>query len=227
MCSDFANSSALVTGSSHVKSLADVGGGLAVDRHAALEQRHVVRRRPPARRAGGSRRARPAPAPRRRRPPARPRAPAPGGSRSRAAGGRTRAGAPGRPRAAAGSATARPPRSAASPVIRASRSRPKAAAEPPEGIGASSRSLRRAIRPVWSSAVEKKPPRSGSWKRSRIVSASSRARGEPALVEGRLVQRQVGLEQVGVVLEEGRELGAAAVERPQQAARRNRAARTR
>ena len=50
---------------------------------------------------------------------------------------------------------------------------------------------------------------------------------EPARVERRLVQRQVRLEQVRVVLEEGRQLRAAAVERAQQPARRRRAARSR
>jgi len=50
----------------------------------------------------------------------------------------------------------------AAPVIRASRSRPKHADEAPDGIGASSRSLRRAIRFASAPAVEKKPPRSGS-----------------------------------------------------------------
>ena len=52
------------------------------------------------------------------------------------------------------------------------RSRPSAALEAPEGIGESSRSLRRAISASWSTAVEKKPPRSGSAKRAIISSAS-------------------------------------------------------
>ena len=44
----------------------------------------------------------------------------------------------------------------------------------------SSRSLRRAISCSWSAAVEKKPPRSGSAKRSSIVSASAARLDEPA-----------------------------------------------
>ena len=54
----------------------------------------------------------------------------------------------------------------------------------------SSRSLRRAMSASWSSGVEKKPPRSGSAKRvdDRV---GQRARlGEPALLEGRLVERR-------------------------------------
>ena len=61
----------------------------------------------------------------------------------------------------------------------------------------------------------------------RIVSASSTARVNHSLVEGRLVQRQVRLEQVRVVLEVGRMLGPAAVERRAAAARTDRAARAR
>ena len=159
------------------EALAHVGGGAAVDRLAALEQR---RRRPPARRparrAGGTARARPARAARGRRRRAPPRATAarrkssacsrwpkpPACSRrdhvqqpqvaergvlvALLAGQRARAAA----------ARRRPPRS-----------RPGSAC--PRGpCGA-----RRA--PRGRSAVEKKPPRSGSAKRSRIVSASARA----------------------------------------------------
>ena len=57
----------------------------------------------------------------------------------------------------------------------ASRSRPSAAEELPEGIGWSPRSLRRAISCSWSCEVVKKPPRSASAKRSIIASAVSRA----------------------------------------------------
>ena len=58
---------------------------------------------------------------------------------------------------------------------------------PPDGVALSWRSFGRATSASWSSAVSKKPP-AGSAKCSRIASASPRARHEPALVEGRLVQ---------------------------------------
>ena len=83
-----------------------------------------------------------------------------------AAGGLARRAA-GRPRPGA--------RTRRSPVSAAKRSRPSAAALLPDGIGWSPISLRRAISSSWSLEVEKKPPRSGSPKRSIIVSASSRA----------------------------------------------------
>ena len=110
------------------------------------------------------------------------------------------------------------PRSACSPVSAASRSRPNAAAETPDGIGASSSSLRRAISRSWSAAVAKKPPCSGSAKRSRIWSASARAATNQRGVERRLVERQQRLEQERVVLEVGGELGPPAVVGAQQAA---------
>ena len=113
------------------EALADVGGGAAVDRLAALEQRHAVglaarqhdvgaeaRRAPRARaRRGRVRRARPRARGRR-------------GSRSPAAGGRTRRGAAGRARAGAGSRRARPPRSG---TRRSARRAAAARARPPTG----------------------------------------------------------------------------------------------
>ena len=51
----------------------------------------------------------------------------------------------------------------------------EAADEGPLGSGASSRSLRRATSSSWSDDVEKKPPCSGSAKRSTIASPSARA----------------------------------------------------
>ena len=94
---------------------------------------------------------------------------------------------------------------------------PSAAELLPEGIGWSPISLRRAISSSWSSEVEKKPPRSGSPKRSIVVSASARASLEPALLEGRLVEGQQRLEQEGVVLEVAVEVGPAVLVGAQQA----------
>ena len=114
----------------------------------------------------------------------------------------------------------RPPalRSARSPVSAARRSRPRAAALLPEGIGWSPTSLRRAISSSWSAEVEKKPPRSGSPKRSIIVSASSRAASNQRALEARLVEGEQRLEQEGVVLEVGVEAGVAVLVGAQQAA---------
>jgi hypothetical protein len=63
-----------------------------------------------------------------------------------------------------------------SPVSCASRSIAAAALEEPDGMGESSRSLRLAISASPSAAVEKKPPCSGSEKRSIVSSASASAR---------------------------------------------------
>ena len=113
---------------------------------------------------------------RRRRRRARPRASARGGSRAPGAGGRTRSGAGARSRAAAAGAPTACARSARSPVSAARRSSPSAALEPPDGIGVSSRSLRRATSCSWSSEVVKKPPLLGVGEAlERSSSASARA----------------------------------------------------
>ena len=77
--------------------------------------------------------------------------------------------------------------------------------------------MRRAISASPSEAVEKKPPRSGSAKRAIISSASAMASLEPALLAGRFEQRDQRLEQEGVVLEVGVDLGLPVVVGAQQA----------
>ena len=168
------------------EALAHVRGGVAVDRLAALEQRHAVGL------AGGEHQVRPVGVADDARA-------APGLGlraddrhlldRRQVEVGRLQQ-VPERLRMAAwraGTAAAarraRDARSAPSPDSSASRSSPNAAAELPDGIGESSRSLRRAASCSWSEAVVKKPPRSGSSKRSIITSASAVAsayqRGSP------------------------------------------------
>ena len=199
--------------------LADVGGGAAVDRRRGPPAAaRVAARRPPAPRAGGTRRARRARA-------------APTSSAASATsrtGARWKSIARSRWPNASGccgaivcsSAHQRQRRVLVARLAgqrgqaqQAEARRPSA----PHGIGASSRSLRRAIsrrgRRRWRRSRRARGRRS-----ARGSSSASSAPREPARVERRLVQREKRLEQVRVVLQERRELRLPAVEGAQQAA---------
>ena len=159
------------------EALAHVGGGAAVHRGAALEQRHAVglaagehevrAERGRARtRSSGSR---PGPTERHLLAPGR------GGSRAPGAGARTPAGGVAAISCRSRSADSARRSYSCSPVSAPGAAARRRRCELPDGIGLSSRSLRRATSCSWSDEVSKKPPCSSSAKRAIIVSASSRA----------------------------------------------------
>ena len=127
------------------------------------------------------------------------RAPAPGPSRR--ATGRTRSGTGRRTGRPCASPAPRRSGSAPSPVHAASRSRTRAAIALPDGTALSWTSLGRVTSRSWSSAVSKKPPAGSREARQDAIHQGAGGR-EPALVEGRLVQRQQAVGEMRVVLED-------------------------
>ena len=117
---------------------------------------------------------------------------------------------------------ARTPRS---PVSCASRSRPSAALEPPEGIGVSSSSLRRAISCSLSDGGREEAAVLGVREAGDHLVGQRDRLLEPALLAGRFEQRDQRLEQEGVVLQVRVDLGAAVVVGAQQPAVARRAGR--